>query len=265
MDTKRVLRDMTAPVIEVRGLTLHYGSRCVYRNIDLAVDEGTVTAIVGPSGCGKTSFLHTLTRLTDLVPSATASGTVRIGEVDVLDKRCNLSVLRRRVGMIFQKPAPFPISIRRNLTLPLREHGMKGKDVLKETIERVLTDVGLWSEVRDRLDEPAARLSGGQKQRLCIARALALEPQVLLMDEPCSALDPLASQRIEALIGDLKERYTVVIVTHNLAQARRISDHTAVFWVQDNEGRLIEHNTTECLFEDPQHLSTRAYLSGEQG
>ena len=256
---------MTAAIIEASGLTLHYGERCAYRDVELAVVEGSVTAIVGPSGCGKTSFLHTLARLTDLVPSARVTGELRVAGMDALSRRCDLPGLRRQVGTIFQKPTPFPISIRRNLTLPLREHGARDRAELSRTIERVLTDVGLWEEVRDRLDEPALKLSGGQRQRLCIARALALSPRILLMDEPCSALDPIATHRIESLIHSLRGRYTLVIVTHNLAQARRVSDHTAVFWVQEDAGVMIEQGPTERLFEAPQLPTTQAYLSGQRG
>jgi len=253
------------PIIEATDLSLSYGDRVAFKGISLTVAEGTVLAIVGPSGCGKTSFLHTLSRLTDLVPSARATGRLRIGELDALSRGCDLARLRREVGTIFQKPAPFPLSIRANLELPLREHGTRDKRALAETVERVLTEVGLWEEVRERLDEPAMRLSGGQKQRLCIARALSLRPRVLLMDEPCSALDPVATARIEALIRALHPRYTVLIVTHNLAQARRVADRVAVFWVEGDAGVMVEEGPTEAVFTASVHPVTRAYVGGQEG
>jgi phosphate transport system ATP-binding protein len=218
---------------------------------------------VGPSGCGKTSFLTCLNRLVDLVHGASLAGSIRIAGADIA--AMDVVALRRRVGMIFQKPNPFPFSIRRNLELPLREHGMRDPGMLDETIERALRDVGLWDEVKDRISSPALELSGGQQQRLTIARALALKPEVLLLDEPCSSLDPISSGVVEDLIHGLRERYTLVVVTHNLAQARRIADSVAVFWVHDGAGRLIEHGPVRQVFEHPQHPWTAAYVSGARG
>ncbi len=211
--------------MQAEGLTLGYGDKPAFENVNLAIPKNKITALIGPSGCGKTSFLNCLNRLTDLIPGCRVTGRVRIGAIDVFHSRTDTIALRRRVGMIFQKPNPFPLTIRRNLELPLREQGMRGRAELGQTVERVLRDVGLWEEVKDRLDAPAQALSGGQQQRLCIARALGLRPQALLMDEPCSALDPLSSAVVEDLIGALRQRLTVVLVTHNLAQARRIADY----------------------------------------
>jgi phosphate transport system ATP-binding protein len=224
-----------------------------------------VTALVGPSGCGKTSLLMTLNRLTDLVPSATITGRLFLGDQNVLDPQLDVIHHRRRVGMIFQKPNPFPLSIRKNLQFPLREHGIKNRGHIEQIIETTLTDVGLWNEVKDRLDTPALALSGGQQQRLCIARALALEPEVLLLDEPCSALDPISSGVVEDRISSLRARYTIVIVTHNLAQARRISDWTALFWVEKNGGRLMEYGSAQQVFESPREAITASYISGMRG
>ena len=256
----------TSPAIrlECRGLTVHYGTKCALREVDFAVREGAITALVGPSGCGKSTFLQTLNRLTDLIPSCRVEGSVRLDGEEVYGTACNLLSLRRRVGMIFQKPNPFPLSIRRNLTLPLREHGLRDRTKLEEIIEQSLRDVGLWDEVKDRLEASATGLSGGQQQRLCIARALALEPEVLLLDEPCSALDPLSSAVVEDLISSLRGRYTV-LVTHNLPQARRIAEVTALFWVEGGAGRLIEVGETEQFFERPEHRLTREYVTGVRG
>ena len=252
-------------MIHTEKLSVHYGSFTAVRNASLTVRQGTTTAIVGPSGCGKSSFLSALNRMTDLIPSARISGRVSIDCCDIHDSCRSAAELRRCVGMIFQKPNPFPMSIRKNIQLALREHGVKKRADLDLVTERVLRDVGLWDEVSDRLDSPALQLSGGQQQRLCIARALALEPQVLLMDEPCSALDPIASAKVESLITSLRGRYTIVIVTHNLAQARRIADDVAVFWVRDGAGEIIEQGPAESLFKSPSHPTVSAYLSGTQG
>lgn len=253
------------PFLRTENLSLHYGEKPAFLDVTLSINTGCITALVGPSGCGKTSFLACLNRLTDLIPRCQVSGQIRIDSLDVLSPQTNVIHLRRRVGMIFQKPNPFPLSVRRNLEFPLREHGMRDRAWMAVTVERVLKDVGLWEEVKDRLDAPALSLSGGQQQRLCIARALVLQPEMLLMDEPCSALDPLSSGVVEDLIASLRGRYTVLIVTHNLAQARRIADYVALFWVRNGAGQLIESGTVKEFFEAPQTALTAAYVSGMRG
>ncbi|ACB53332.1 ABC phosphate transport system ATP-binding protein [Crocosphaera subtropica ATCC 51142] len=231
----------------------------------MPIEAGKITALVGPSGCGKSSFLSCLNRLTDLLPNTKVSGSIRLDSLEILDNTLDLIALRWRVGTIFQKPNPFPFSIWKNLAFPLQEHGIKNREQLDAIIETTLKDVGLWNEVKDRLKTSALSLSGGQKQRLCMARALVLQPEVLLLDEPCSALDPIASGVVEDLIASLRGHYTVVIVTHNLAQARRIGDYAALFWVQQTVGQLIEYGTIEQIFSDPQHPLTSAYVNGIRG
>lgn len=253
------------PHLRIEKLSIAYGATTVLDEVSLDIYKGCITALIGPSGCGKTSFLSTLNRLTDLVPGARVGGRIQFETIDVLDPQLDVMALRRRIGMIFQKPNPFPLSVRRNLELPLREHGVRRRDVLEQKIEIALRDVGLWDEVRDRLDSPALALSGGQQQRLCIARALVLEPSVLLMDEPCSALDPISSSVVEELIGRLRGRYTVIIVTHNLAQARRIANYAAFFWMKERIGKLIEFGRCQPLFDAPSHDLTAAYVSGARG
>jgi phosphate transport system ATP-binding protein len=253
------------PLVRARGLTLRYGQVVAFEDVTLDVHAGCITALVGPSGCGKTSFLSCINRLTDLIPGARVSGELRLGDVDLLDPRLDVIALRRRVGMVFQRPNPFPLSIRRNLDLPLKEHGVRTRGRRAEAIERALRDVGLWEEVKDRFESPALALSGGQQQRLCIARALVLEPEVLLVDEPCSALDPLAGGVVEDLVAGLRGRVTILIVTHNLAQARRIADWAALFWKQDDAGRLIEHGAVQQIFEAPRLELTAAYVRGRRG
>lgn len=253
------------PFIEVERLSLHYGEKPAFHDVTLSINKGCITALVGPSGCGKTSFLMSLNRLTDLIPGCRVSGRIGIDALDVLAPQTDVIRLRRLVGMIFQKPNPFPLSIRRNLEFPLREHGLRDRERITLAVETVLRDVGLWDEVKDRLDSPALALSGGQQQRLCVARALVLSPEALLMDEPCSALDPLSSGVVEDLIVSLRGRYTVLIVTHNLAQARRIADYAALFWVQGGAGQLIETGTAKQIFEDPREPLTAAYVSGMRG
>lgn len=252
-------------MIRTQKLTLRYHGKAAFEDVTLDIPKGEITAIVGPSGCGKTSFLNCLNRLSDLIPGAELSGSIRLSDVEVADGTVDGMALRKRVGMIFQKPNPFPLSIRRNLEFPLREHGMRDRAQRDATIERCLRDVGLWDEVKDRLQAPALSLSGGQQQRLSIARALSLQPEVLLLDEPCSALDPLSSGLVEDLIKGLRPKYTMVIVTHNLAQARRISDRTAVFWVQNGAGRLVEAGPTAQIFGSPRDPLTAAYVTGSRG
>jgi phosphate transport system ATP-binding protein len=253
------------PFIEVEQLSLHYGQKPAFHDVTLSINKGCITALVGPSGCGKTSFLTALNRLTDIIPGCRLSGRIHLDDLDVLAPQTDVIRLRRRVGMIFQKPNPFPLSILKNLEFPLREHGLRDRERIASTIETGLRDVGLWDEVKDRLDTPALALSGGQQQRLCMARALVLSPEVLVMDEPCSALDPLSSGVVEDLIVGLRGRYTVLIVTHNLAQARRIADYAAFFWVQNGAGQLIEAGTAKQIFEEPREPLTAAYVSGMRG
>lgn len=253
------------PVMEIENLGLAYHGRWAFREVCLQIPANTVTALIGPSGCGKTSFLSCLNRLSDLIPGCTTEGAVRLHGRDIRAKDIDVIALRRRVGMIFQKPNPFPLSIRRNLELPLLEIGVRRRSEVDAIVERVLGEVGLWDEVKDRLHAPAQALSGGQQQRLCIARALTLQPELLLMDEPCSALDPIASGVVEDLIAQLKQRYSVLIVTHNLAQARRISDRCGVFWVRGGTGGLVECGETGCIFECPSDPVTAAYVQGRRG
>ncbi len=251
--------------LSISDLTIRYRNFTAVKNVNLEVARGEITALVGPSGCGKSTFLSALNRLTDLTTGCIAEGKIILGgngcvlqpDVDVLN-------LRRRIGMVFQKPNPFPQSIRRNFEIPLREHGIPGSEIADRT-EGALRDVGLWNEVSDRLDKSALHLSGGQQQRLCIARALALDPHVILFDEPCSALDPLASAVVEDHIAALRGKVTVIIVTHNLAQARRISDSTAIFWIRDGAGTIVEHGPTKTIFGAATDPDARHYLSGERG
>ncbi|MEK7357550.1 MAG: phosphate ABC transporter ATP-binding protein [Bdellovibrionota bacterium] len=240
---------MLIPHIDVRNLQLYYRDHAALADVSMPIAKGKITSLVGPSGCGKTSFLMALNRLTDLVEGCRVEGLVVFDGKSTVESSLRVAQLRRRIGMIFQKPNPFPLSVRRNLEFPLREHGITDRKTLDEVVESTLVRVGLWDEVKDRLDKPALRLSGGQQQRLCIARAVCLEPEVLLMDEPCSALDPISSEKIEELIRALRGRYTIVIVTHNLAQARRISDFTALFWTVAGCGRMIEFGPTQQIFE----------------
>ncbi|MBW4621049.1 MAG: phosphate ABC transporter ATP-binding protein [Cyanosarcina radialis HA8281-LM2] len=253
------------PALQTEKLSLYYGKKAAFREIAMPIEAGKITAIVGPSGCGKSSFLSCLNRLTDLIPGTKISGSIRLDGLEIANEKIDAIALRRRVGTIFQKPNPFPFSIWKNLAFPLQEHGIKNRDRLDRLIETALQDVGLWNEVKDRLNTSALSLSGGQKQRLCIARALVLQPEVLLFDEPCSALDPISSGVVEDLIASLRGRYTVVIVTHNLAQARRIGDYAALFWVQEEVGRLIEYGTIEQIFTAPQDALTAAYVNGIRG
>jgi phosphate transport system ATP-binding protein len=250
-------------VIRTEGLSLWYGPHRALAEVSLSVSRGCITAVVGPSGCGKSSFLAALNRLTELVQGCRVEGGVLLDGVPLV--RFPVVELRRRVGMIFQRPNPFPLSIGENILFPLRHHRIGDRHSRRERLERTLRQVGLWEEVADRLDRPAQALSGGQQQRLCLARALALEPEVLLLDEPCSALDPLSSAVVEELIDSLRGRYTVVIVTHNLAQARRLADDVAMFWHHDGAGRLIESGRAAEVFETPTHQLTGDYLRGVRG
>jgi phosphate transport system ATP-binding protein len=252
-------------LIQTTELGVHYRNRPALVNINLTVHANAITAVIGPSGCGKTSFLNCLNRMTDLITHCRVTGEVIFERTNIFNPGYNVTTLRRRVGMIFQKPNPFPLSIWKNLQLPLTEHGMRDRDQIDHVIETSLLSVGLWNEVKDRLNKSALQLSGGQQQRLCIARALVLQPEVILLDEPCSALDPLSGAVVEDLIAQLRTRYTIVIVTHNLAQAKRIADYTALFWLENNAGRLVEFGTTRQIFHQPQHALTKAYISGSRG
>lgn len=253
------------PLLTIKNLTVRYGQLSVLADINMTIPRGCITALIGPSGCGKTTLLSTINRLSDLYPDCHVGGEIHLNDENLLTPTIDLLTLRRRIGMIFQRPNPFPLSIFRNLDLPLREHGVSSRHEREQRIEQALRDVGLWDEVGDRLNSPALRLSGGQQQRLCIARALVIKPEVLLMDEPCSALDPTSSAVVEALIQRLAGRYTVIIVTHNLAQARRIAHYTGFFWTRNNVGSLIEFAPSLDLFERPVHSLTAAYVHGHQG
>ncbi len=242
-------------------LDFYYGDFKALHSVSLDFVENQVTALIGPSGCGKSTLLRCLNRMNDLIPSSRVDGGVLLDAEDIYDPEVDVVALRRRVGMVFQKPNPFPKTIFENVAYGLRVNGVKGRSVLRERVETSLKQAALWDEVRDRLDASALGLSGGQQQRLCIARALAVEPEVILMDEPASALDPIATQKIEELIHELKKAYTIIIVTHNMQQAARVSDNTAFFYI----GKLIEVGATETLFTRPQLKETSDYITGRFG
>ena len=255
------------PLIQIQNLSLRYQNKQAFKDITLSIPHNSITGIVGPSGCGKSSFLNCLNRLSDLIPGCTVSGHIQVGTLNILSPKVNTINLRRRIGMIFQKPNPFPMSIKKNITFPLKEHGVRDAQERDRIVEKVLKDVGLWPEVCDRLNDNALKLSGGQKQRLCIARTLALQPEILLMDEPCSALDPISSGIIEDLIVRLRHKYhyTIIIVTHNLAQAKRIADYIALFWIDGDCGRLIEFAEAQEFFNNPTQELSKAYINGIKG
>ena len=250
---------MNEPIITVKGLNLWYGQTQALKNISINIPEKSITALIGPSGCGKSTFLKTLNRMNDLIPGVKITGDVRFHGEDIFAAEVN--GLRRQVGMVFQKPNPFPMSIYDNVAYGPRTHGVRNKARLDEIVEKALTNAAIWDEVKDRLKKNALGLSGGQQQRLCIARALAVEPEVLLMDEPTSALDPISTSRIEDLAMELKKDYTIVIVTHNMQQALRISDQTAFFLLGD----LVEYGSTESLFSQPVDKRTENYITGRFG
>lgn len=253
------------PFVSVEALSVDYGGQRALHDVTFPIAKGAVTAIVGPSGCGKSTLLSCLNRMTDLIPGCRVRGRITIAGQDIRADRVDVVGLRRRVGMIFQRPNPFPLSIRENIAFPLRHHGVSDQRTLEDTLEAVLRSVGLWSEVKDRLGAPALALSGGQQQRLCLARALALEPEIILLDEPCSSLDPISSGVVEDLIASLAGRYTVVIVTHNLAQARRIAHSLVVLWVESGAGSVIEHGPAAKIFASPHHPVSAMYISGARG
>ena len=248
-------------IITVEDLNLWYGSTQALHHVSMEIPEKSITALIGPSGCGKSTFLKTLDRMNDLVPGVRIEGTVRYDGRDIFAPNVDVNELRRQVGMVFQKPNPFPMSIYDNVAYGPRTHGVRSRAKLDEIVEQSLRSAAIWDEVKDRLKKNALGLSGGQQQRLCIARALAVEPQVLLMDEPTSALDPISTSKIEELAIELKKRYTIVIVTHNMQQALRISDRTAFFLL----GELIEYDDTERIFSTPSQKKTEDYITGRFG
>jgi phosphate transport system ATP-binding protein len=244
-----------------KGLTLYYGSVPAVRNVNLSVPERSVMALIGPSGCGKSTFLRCINRMNDFIEEVRVEGQVLIDGQDVYGPQTDVISLRRRVGMVFQRPNPFPFSIWENVAYGPRLHGVKDRRVLDEIVERSLRGAALWDEVKDKLESSAMNLSGGQQQRLCIARAIAVEPEVLLMDEPTSALDPMGTAKVEELVRELKESYTVIIVTHNMQQAARVSDRTAFFLM----GELVEEGPTREIFTSPRDPRTEAYITGRFG
>lgn len=248
-------------VISVQDLCLWYGEHQALKNVSIKIPEKSITALIGPSGCGKSTFLKTLNRMNDLIPGVKITGSVEYKGENIFDPAMDVNELRRQVGMVFQKPNPFPMSIYDNIAYGPRTHGIRSKAKLDDIVERSLRGAAIWDEVKDRLKKNALGLSGGQQQRLCIARALAVEPDVLLMDEPTSALDPISTSKIEDLAMQLKEKYTIVIVTHNMQQAVRISDSTAFFLL----GELVEYGDSEQLFSNPRDKRTEDYITGRFG
>ena len=248
-------------IITTNDLCLWYGKTQALRDINISVPEGSITALIGPSGCGKSTFLKTLNRMNDLVPDVRITGSVKYRGKDIFAPGTDVNELRRQIGMVFQKPNPFPMSIYDNIAYGPRIHGITAKAKLDDIVERSLRDAAIFEEVKDRLKKSALGLSGGQQQRLCIARALAVEPEILLMDEPTSALDPISTLKVEDLMEDLKKKYTVVVVTHNMQQAARVSDYTAFFLL----GELIEFDTTDTIFKHPSQKKTEDYITGRFG
>lgn len=250
-----------APKIDTQHVNLHYGENHALKDISMTIYEHHITALIGPSGCGKSTYLKTINRMNDAVPGVKITGNILLDGEDVYGKGVDVTVLRKKVGMVFQSPNPFPMSIYDNISYGPRMHGVKKRIELDEIVEKSLQDAAIWSEVKDRLKKSALGLSGGQQQRLCIARALATQPDVLLMDEPTSALDPISTLKIEELAAQLKRQYTIVMVTHNMQQAARISDYTAFFLLGD----LIEYNRTEAIFSSPSDRRTEEYITGRFG
>jgi phosphate transport system ATP-binding protein len=248
--------------VSIRNLEAWFGSKQALKNINLDVEQKTATAVIGPSGCGKTTLIKCLNRMHEMTPGAKAKGQVIIDGIDIYDRNIDPVIIKRRIGMVFQKPNPFPtMSIYDNVVAGLKLNGIRDKRLMDEIVKDSLEGAALWDEVKNELGKPGMGLSGGQQQRLCIARALAMQPEVLLMDEPTSALDPVASSKIEDLVHDLKKRYTVIIVTHNMQQAARVSDHTAFMYL----GELIEYSPTKKMFENPEKELTERYISGKFG
>jgi phosphate transport system ATP-binding protein len=247
--------------VDIRNLNVWFREKQVLKDVDLAIKENAVTAIMGPSGCGKTTLIRSINRMNDIISGSRTSGEILIDGVNIYDRDTSVYELRRKVGMVFQKPNPFPKSIFENVAFGLKIHKMASEKKLRDLVERSLVEAALWEEVKDRLNDSAFSLSGGQQQRLCIARALAVEPEIILMDEPCSALDPAATAKIESLMRDLSVKYTVIIVTHNLQQAARVSDFTAFMYI----GQLIEYGDTTSVFENPKSELTEKYITGKFG
>lgn len=249
------------PILQVKDLDLWYGAHQALHSVSMDIPEKSITAFIGPSGCGKSTFLKTMNRMNDLVPGVKITGEVRYRGEDIYAPGTDVCRLRREIGMVFQKPNPFPMSIYDNIAYGPRTHGIRSKAKLDEIVERSLRDAAIWDEVKDRLNKSALGMSGGQQQRLCIARALAVQPEVLLMDEPTSALDPISTSKVEDLVMSLKNDYTIIIVTHNMQQATRVSDRTAFFLL----GEVVEYAETEKLFSNPQDKRTEDYISGRFG
>lgn len=247
--------------ISAKNVNLYYGDNHALKDVSLDILEGKITAFIGPSGCGKSTFLKTLNRMNDIIPNVKISGEITLDGQDIYEPGVNVTLLRKKIGMVFQKPNPFPMSIYDNIAYGPRVHGIKSKARLDEIVEKSLKGAAIFDETKDRLKQSALGLSGGQQQRLCIARAIAVEPEVILMDEPTSALDPISTLKIEELMSKLKESYTVAIVTHNMQQAARISDYTAFFLV----GEMIEYGDTEQVFSRPQNKKTEEYITGRFG
>ena len=256
-----IIRIQDPEALNVQELDLWYGTMQALHKISLVIPEHRVTAFIGPSGCGKSTLLRTFNRMNDLVDNVRIAGTVQLDGKNIFDADVDVNMLRRRVGMVFQKSNPFPKSIFENVAYGLRVEGRTRKDEIHDIVERSLQRVGLWEEVKDRLDKNALDLSGGQQQRLCIARAIAVQPEIVLMDEPCSALDPIATAKVEELILELKRDYTIVIVTHNMQQAARVSDYTAFLWM----GRVVEYDHTQSIFTNPSQQLTEDYITGRFG
>lgn len=248
-------------IITVKDLCLWYSEHRALKNININIPENNITALIGPSGCGKSTFLKTLNRMNDLIPGVRITGEVKYQGQDIYSKSVDVNMLRKEVGMVFQKPNPFPMSIYDNIAYGPRTHGIKNKVQLDEIVENALRGAAIWDEVKDRLKKNALGMSGGQQQRLCIARALAVEPKVLLMDEPTSALDPISTSKIEELVTELKNKYTIVMVTHNMQQAVRVSDYTAFFLL----GELVEFGRTDGIFSQPKDKRTEDYITGRFG
>ena len=261
MDSKTSKKREQIAKLRSEKANVWYGNKHVIKNVNIAIEPNTVTAFIGPSGCGKSTFLRLFNRMNDYIDTFRMEGKILIDEEDIYDKKVRVEELRRKVGMVFQKPNPFPKSIFDNVAYGLKIQGIRNKSVLEETVERSLKRAALWEEVKDDLHKSALALSGGQQQRLCIARALAVEPSVVLMDEPASALDPIATSKIEELVVELKEKYTIVIVTHNMQQAGRVSDNTAFFYM----GVLVEYDDTKKLFTNPSEELTERYITGRFG
>ena len=252
---------MNKTKILVENLHLYYGENHALKGVNMDIKENAITAFIGPSGCGKSTFLKTLNRMNDLVDNVRITGTVKLDGEDIYGKNIDTTILRKKVGMVFQQPNPFPMSIYDNIAYGPRVHGIKDKKSLDRIVEDSLRGAAIWDEVKDRLKKSALGLSGGQQQRICIARALAVEPEVLLMDEPTSALDPISTTKIEDLMEELKKKYTVVVVTHNMQQAARVSDYTAFFLV----GEMVEYGETNAIFKFPQDKRTEDYITGRFG